>query len=164
MQAGYIGPSDRLAPYRRLDSGLLRDEAPDFAKEKYIHCFLDEPEPASWRKNPEFPGLWIKIMNHILHDDFMAVLTRFDVLPEDDAYVVDWANMERTRAEMKQLSIIRKREGPEWDKVKDATKRYVDSRVPLEEYKGSYSLPELVIASEVMLDRIRTSEDIIFDF
>lgn len=164
MEAGRFGPSDRLVPYGRLDHNLLGDDALDFAKEKYLFCFLDNLEPDSWKKNPEFPDVWTRIMQHIMHEDFMAMLAKFEVLPEDQSYVVDWAEMERVRPEMTAFSQTLRKVPEDWAKIVDASRKYVHTKVPLAEYKGDYSLPELIIANDIPLDRIGEPEEIFFNF
>jgi hypothetical protein len=164
IQAGYFVSSDKLVPYKRLDSGVLRDRAPDFAKEKYLFAFLDYPEPELWKSNPEFPDLWRRIMEHIMHEDFLVRLLQFEVTPEDNAFVVDWAHMERVRDAMDRGMCI-EHTGNEKNiaVVMDATDKYIDSRVPLADYDGNFTLPELVIANPIPLERV-SDEMVMFDF
>ena len=66
---------------------------------------------------------------------------RFDVLPADEAYVVD-------RAHFADL---------QWGHSGDrheAIRRYAFSRVPASQYGGNYRMPELVIKNPIELERL----------
>ncbi len=148
-----------LRPLKDLE--ITRDHCnlPDFAYEKYIFSFLDDPKPYKWIANPEFPDVFEKLMGNIGPDLFVPFMFRhlmldqhmkanlarvdFPVLSSDEAYVVDWAECERSRG----LDVPMKN-----------NISYALSRVPLSEYEGQHILPELIIANCIPADRLRVNK------
>ena len=139
--AGLI-PSKRFI--RLGDGNGLPDEAHDGVIEGLL-----EPEPKSWLENPEFPHFW----NYLMHDicrDKEVVLLSFELNPEDKAYVVERAHVER--------ELYRESKGqgkPTRETTNEAFRKYWESRVPVFEYDGSYSAPQLTIWSGISFDRLK---------
>ncbi len=147
-------PSGRLVPSKELDLGRLGMRLPDFAHEKYLFAFLDESIPGSWEENPDFPDLWKRVMNHVCKGDSVAKLFRFDILPGDKAYVLDFAHLERVKDLLWATHCLHSADDHDVIKVMDATERYIHSRVPLADYNGSFCLPELILSNPVSIDRL----------
>jgi hypothetical protein len=134
-----------LCPIRRFikESNNLPDEA-----FKGTIQGLLEPEPESWLNNPEFPALWLYLMHDICLENNVMLLS-FQILPTDKAYIVERAHIER--------ELYREmREGrTSTNKEKErAYLKYWKSRVPVFEYKGNYSVPQLTIWSKIEFDRL----------
>jgi len=123
---------------------------PDLPEEAYDFVIqgLLEPEPESWTNNPEFPNLWAYLMNDIgLHDacDQGRLSLSFTVLPTDKAYVVERAHVERAfySPQASNRKVMREAWGNYWE-----------SRVPVFDYQGGFSLPQLDIWSPIDMDRV----------
>jgi hypothetical protein len=110
---------------------------------------LLEPEPRSWTDNPEFPNFW-RILMHDICRDKDVVLLRFELKPEDKAYVVERAHIER--------ELYRESKGlgkPTRETTNEAFRKYWQSRVPVFDYDGSYSTPQLAIWSGISFERLQ---------
>jgi hypothetical protein len=132
---------------------------PEFAHQKYIFSFLDNPKPEEWINNPEFPDVFDQLMGnigsvlglHFMFRDLMLdqhmeedlVRVSFPVLSSDEAYVVDWAKCERHRKE---------------GIPAHANLEYALSRTPLQDYRGQHTLPELLIANPVQPHRLKVDK------
>jgi hypothetical protein len=109
---------------------------------------LFEPEPKSWLENPEFPFLWKLLMHDICREE-ETILLSFELEPKDKAYVVERAHVER------ELYKEAKGQGkPTRESKNKAFKQYWESRVPVFEYDGSYSAPQLAIWSPIEFERL----------
>ena len=123
------------------------ENLPDVAHAGVIEALL-EPEPRSWLANPEFPNLWYYLMSDICRREEVILLS-FKLKPEDDAYVVERAHVER--------ELYRESKGqgkPTKQTTNEAYKKYWESRVPVFDYNGSYSTPQLAIWSGIPLERL----------
>lgn len=110
---------------------------------------LFEPEPQSWIKNPKFPQLWNCLMGDICREREVILLS-FELKKDDKAYVVERAHVER--------ELYREFKGQKKSTTRTknkALKKYWDSRVPVFEYDGSYSVPQLAIWSGIEFDRLK---------
>lgn len=115
---------------------------------------LLEPEPKSWTDNPEFPGLWSYLMHDVCRNKEIMLLS-FELHPEDKAYVVERAHIER--------ELYREAKGlgnstPET--LTEAYKKYWESKVPVFDYmkqetSNKYSTPQLAIWSGIDFDRLK---------
>ena len=114
---------------------------PEEAHKNVIEGLL-EPEPESWLENSEFPFLWKLLMHDICREND-TILLSFELEPKDKAYVVDRAHVEREL-----------RKGPIKGSLNRAYKNYWKSRVPVFEYDGSYSAPQLAIWSPIEFERL----------
>ena len=120
---------------------------PDEAYDGVIEGLL-KPEPESWLENPEFPNLWRYLMGDICRENEVMLLS-FELKPKDRAYVVERAHVER--------GLYIKSKGqrkPTRETMNEAFKKYWESRVPVFEYDGSYSVPQLSIWSGIEFDRL----------
>jgi hypothetical protein len=125
----------------------------DLAGQKVIFAFM-EPRPKSWRRNPEFPEVWRRLIQHVYHGDFSIIQCRFDIIPSDSVFVIDWAHMERVREEMGRISVFTASD-QDHERVRQAKQRYLTSKTPLGNYRGGFSLPELIIANPIPASRIK---------
>ena len=121
---------------------------PTNAYDSVIESLL-EPEPKSWLQNPEFPRLWRYLMSDICREKEVMLLS-FELTPEDQAYIVDRAHVERELypkfiKQDKSISTTRT----------EAFKKYWESRVPVFEYDGGYCAPQLVIWSGIEFRRLK---------
>jgi hypothetical protein len=139
--AGLI-PSRRFI---RLGEGKnLSDEANDGVIEGLL-----EIEPKSWLENPEFPNLWRYLMHDVCREKEVILLS-FEFKLEDKAYVVERAHVER------ELYRESKGRGQSTRKTRnEAFRKYWESRIPVFDYDGTYSLPQLAIWSGVAFDRLK---------
>lgn len=117
---------------------------------------LLEPEPESWIKNPEFPNLWNYLMHDICRKDKVMLLS-FDILPKDEAYVVERAYVER------ELYREAKGRGKMTRETRnEAFMKYWNSRINIFEYitknknvmKINYAVPQLAIWSGIEFERL----------
>jgi len=129
------------------------------SKDKWIYAF-NEAEPREWTHNSNFPKIWSKVIKHVCHYDFALARLSWEILPEDETFVADWAHLERIRKEMKrnQYGFADKKDKREILKAKE---KYVKSRILLKNYRGNYSLPELLIRNPIPLSRILAEELIV---
>jgi hypothetical protein len=110
---------------------------------------LLEAEPKSWLENPEFPNFWNYLMYDICRKKEVMLLS-FELKPKDKAFVVERAHVER--------ELYREAKGqgkPTRETRNKAFKKYWESRVPVSEYKGDYSAPQLAIWSGIEFDRLK---------
>jgi hypothetical protein len=146
MRGGRSYGKTGLLPIRRLvplfeGPRRLSDEAHDGTIQGLL-----EPEPTSWTKNPKFPKLWQYLMGDICRESEVMLLS-FEILPTDAAFVLERAHMERE---------LYKPEGRSTKASKNrAFSRYWRSRVPVSQYDGSYSVPQLTLWSTIAFERLR---------
>jgi len=129
-------------------------------KEAYA-CVIEgllEPEPKSWLENKEFPNLWKYLMydickkNEVMHDICRKkeiMLLSFELKSKDKAYIVERANVER--------ELYRDSKGlgkPTKETMDEAFKKYWESRIPVFDYKGGYSVPQLTIWTGIEFNRL----------
>jgi len=105
----------------------------------YTFCFMGSPFPQEWKQDP---GMYKFLLNS--RGGSQIQLLSFDVFPDDNAYVVDCGVLDRRVDENGHLTPF------PFEKVID----YLNSMVPLTEYKGGYRLPELLIPKVVAYNRL----------
>jgi len=124
-----------------------RNGLPDQAYDNVIEGLL-EPEPQLWLENPEFPFLWGSLMHDICRKEETMLLS-FALEPKDQAYVVERAHVER--------ELYREAKGqgkPTRESRDEAFKKYWESRVPVFDYDGGYSVPQLTLWSGIEFERL----------
>ncbi len=121
-------PTAPLATRTQSTEGSL----PSWAFDSYVFGFLNDPSPREWKNNSEFPGIRLKLLRYVAGDDKKLVLLRFPLESGDEAFVVDRA----------------------WFERQGQQDMYPLSRVPVSEYKGGYSLPEVIVSHPVELSRV----------
>jgi len=137
-----------LIPSRRLIRFGEGKGLPDEAHDGIIEGLL-EPEPKSWLENPEFPHFWHYLMNDICRKKEVVLLS-FELKSEDEAYVIERAHVER------ELYRESKGLGKSTRETRNvAFKKYWESRIPVFDYDGSYSAPQLAIWSGIAFDRLK---------
>jgi hypothetical protein len=146
-----------LLGHTNLVGGMDNHDFPDWAKKGYIFAFLNEPTPESWKNNTEFPYIWKKVMSHASKNSPEVSLLKFEITEEDDTFVMDWGCVERQTGELLLLPLTPSKEY--LARSKDTYLGYLQSRVPVSEYQGQHSLPELVIGNPISLDRIVEMEE-----
>lgn len=132
-----IRPIKRLIRLRSItdkDIPLL----PEWAHETYVFAFPDQEAPESWKRYEHWRDEW-DILTRDIGERIVEL--RFDILPEDNAYVVD-------RAHFADFQF-----GHSKDR-KEAIRRYAHSKVPADAYDGSFKMPELIIKNPIDLARI----------
>ena len=148
---GYVTDLDDIAgilPRRRFVRLGRGENLPDEAYEGVIEGLL-EPEPKFWLENPDFPYFWRYLMHDICREREVVLLS-FELRPEDKAYVVDRAHVERA---LYYGPEDRKRSKKEI--LGAAVKKYWDSRIPMFEYSGGYCAPQLAIWSGIEFERLK---------
>lgn len=126
---------------------------------------LMEPVPLSWISNSEIPDAWIRLVEHVAgNSEYLqfstgdVALISFNVLPEDRVYVIEGAEILRYTSRFgnartaQDLGITI--EGSGVETIAEAYRRYFESRVPMFDYKGGYSLPELFVPSFIEVSRL----------
>jgi len=136
-----------LIPSRRFIRLGGAKRLPNEAHQGVIEGLL-EPEPRSWTRNDAFPHFWRYLMHDICRTN-EVVLLRFELRPEDEAYVVDRAHIER---ELYRESMGRGTSTPATRSR--ACRNYWNSRVPVYAYDGNYAAPQLAIWSGIAYDRL----------
>lgn len=152
MKTGRTYGKKGLLPIRRfITLDRWKEGLPEKAYDANIQGLL-EPEPESWTNNPEFP----EVFRFLAHDFCMRdelMLLSFELLPTDDAYVVDRAHFER----FLYREVYQKAGKPLPDDYTEekALRLYWESRVPVAEYKGGYSLPQFSVWTPIDFDRLK---------
>jgi len=149
---GYYGEMGFLNPKNDLAKGLKDPRFPDWAYDKYNFAFLNEVVPEFWKANTEFHGVWERLMREIVGGDSLIQVLKFDIVPKDNAHVVDWGHMERVRDEIYRLGNFIATE-IDMARIREAFLRYLQSRVPISEYHGQHDLPEVIIKDPISLER-----------
>jgi hypothetical protein len=140
-------------PTKTLVWRFLDKSFPSEASKRVIEGLL-EPEPESWVNNPEFPLTWNYLLNDVCREDDVLLLG-FELSPNDKAYVLERAHVERELYRpMKGLGM------PTEDSMKAAYKKYWESRVPVFEYTGRFSVPQLAIWSPIAFKRLNVEKTI----
>ena len=148
-----------LHGHRDLVANSDNLDIPDWARQKFIFAFLNEPAPHSWTNNAYYPYVWEKLMKHISPKGKGVKLLRFNLTEQDDSFMLDRSYMEEianlgTRVRIPKLLTVTITSYMDDEKIRIARLRYVQSRVPVSEYEGQHSLPELVIGNPISLERI----------
>jgi len=129
---------------------IPRYEGPDWPMSSSIRSIkgLLEPEPESWKENKEFPFLWVRLMNSFFINSDELMLLSCEILPKDDAYITDRANIERELY----------REGREGtttnERLAAAFEKYWGERVPALEYQGGFELPQFEVLTPIEFERL----------
>ncbi len=129
---GYLKPIRNVVTHFDLGGPLI----PQGVDTPAIFGLL-EPEPASWRSNPEFPDLWYRLITSRGVD---VVLLEVNVLA-DELYVLDYACVAR---HIHPHIFMSGCASAAYSYVDEAYKEYWNSKCPFKEYKHNYSLPEAV--------------------
>ncbi|MDP3987456.1 MAG: hypothetical protein Q8P81_04495 [Nanoarchaeota archaeon] len=129
-----IQPRTRLVRLTDSDTPGL----PDCAHEGYIFAFPDSEAPEPWKGYEHGKDEWNELTGNIGEK---IVCVRFEILPSDEAYVVDRAH----------YADFQWRHN--WNR-RDAIRRYALSRVSAEGYDGSFRMPELLIGNPIALERL----------
>ncbi len=143
---------------RTLFKGLLSDRRvinygiPHLPQEAYgggIWGFLEEV-PHNWINSSQFSHAYNRLLDHISGHNFIdidettIVQLEIKLTPEDNPFVLDWAHIENICANYLPIQ-----------EIHQSWQNYWNSKVPLSDYNGSYSLPEVIIQNKnIDLDRI----------
>lgn len=143
MKTGRTYGQKGLIPIKRFVSLGEGRDLPYKAHDGTIQGLL-EPEPQSWTANTEFPNLWRYLMGDVLREPEVILLS-FEMLPTDEAYVVERAHVERE---------LYSKSEPTRQRMDAAFRKYWKSRVTVPDYDGSYSIPQLTIWSPIEFERL----------
>lgn len=127
----------RLVPLKSIwdtDVPIL----PGWAHDAYIFAFPDKQAPEAWEKYEHCIEQWDRLTQKF---SGRIVGFKFKLIPEDDAFVVERAHM----AEWQHYTNPNK---------KEAIRKYALSRIPANEYDGSFRMPELIIRNPINLERL----------
>lgn len=119
---------------------------PEWAYREFLSCLLEE-RPKGWAESRDFPYLWKALVDELSRGSDELVLVQFDILPTDEAYVTDWAPLERA---------IRSGNRDN-EAVHEAWRQLDASKMRALEYDGRYSgsLEILLVGNHVDLKRLR---------
>ena len=121
---------------------------PEKAYNPAIYAFLS-PKPREWSKNLDFPWIWDLLQHHLKfnRNGSKKVLLRFNLTSDDDSYVVEHMYLEKNRIALMKGTCP-------YEKHLADCKKFFESRVPILDYKGGFSLPEVIIFSPIDFDRL----------
>lgn len=146
-----ISPYRPLVPPREIKFAKDAKKGatlPPFAANKAIFA-LNGAEIDKWKNHEYFPDMWDVFLRSASGKNKGGVIgLHFDVFPQDEAYVLDWAPVE-------------------WDLTNygsvlpNTWLKYLHSRVPIADYKGNFELPEIVIPKPISRERVRLEERVI---
>lgn len=160
---------DPSSPLVRYPDARQQDFPPEAFK-LYTFAFMNSPKPKEWTGHakllPPFNkgGSWGSLMASILTQNYtekpkLNVLA-FDVLNTDQAYVVDWGEVEKQFLAPGANLLYKKKVYPDISPT-EGWLNYLKSKVPLAKYRpGSYLIPELIIANAISSDRIAHVGDV----
>ncbi len=149
-----------LWPIRRL---LPLDESggvPEEMSDAWTFALLDRM-PRTHADNPEFPGLWSLLLRYFTischRDDAKeTVLLEFDARPDDEAFVIDKAPLERLL-----YCLDGRRPGPEHRGQRSRAYQAVwATKTPLFRYDGGFSVPEVIIKNPIASERLSVAQRI----
>lgn len=144
-----------LWPSRRLiaqgpDSALVPFEATEPAV-----FGLPEEKPQSWIQYHDCINVFDTLMGRCAgRSDEKGrkglILLRVDLRPEDNPYVVDYLHIRHLAGDFTAESDPKRKQTI----LAEGNKRYWETRVPLADYKGNFTLPEIVIWAPIPQDRV----------
>lgn len=111
---------------------------PKWAHDDYIFAFPDNLAEQAWSEYPQCERE-LEVLMRDIGNEIIAV--KFDILPEDQSYVVDRAHYADFQW------------GVTTDRAEAITK-YALSRVRTNRYNGSFRMPELLIKNPVPIERV----------
>lgn len=143
-------------------SGLIPYETPQAFKfhpvlqelnKPAVYCF-HKPKPIEWTRHKKFPYAWNQvilrsigwpyaIMTFEMCEDDTIELIEASVNP-DSVFVFDYDPIFR---------LMQEKEAPKSDK-RLAAQKYLRSRIPLSDYRGGYSLPEVLSFEPIPRSRV----------
>ncbi len=116
---------------------------------------LPEEKPLSWIQYQDCANVFDYLMGCCAgrSDDEGRrdlVLLRVDVIPEDNPFVVDYLHIRHLARDFEAESDSKRKQAI----LAEGNKKYWDSRVPLADYHGHFTLPEIVIWTPIPQERI----------
>jgi hypothetical protein len=158
FQMNNPGNGDFLRPRSKILAGCLSENVPDWIKkQRYTYAFMGA-EPEQWTESIEFPEVWKMVMRHVSASDMVVRRLSFPLIDTDEAYVLDWAHVERVRDIIRAANYLSgtclSLDDARQTQLDASQQSYIQSRVPLAEYDGNHILPELIIANPIPLERI----------
>jgi hypothetical protein len=148
IQNGTMYDKKGLIPVKRFIELFGGKDLPKEAYEGVIEGLL-EPQPKSWINNPEFPNIWNYLMRDVCREEELMLLS-FEIIQKDKAYVVERGHIERELYRKAKTGIA-----PTKEQMNTAYRNYWESRVPIFDYNGGFSLPQLCIWSPIETNRIK---------
>jgi hypothetical protein len=143
---GWMFPRRRLIP-RGIESSLVPFEATSPA------IFgLPEPTPESWIQYNDggCSSIWNYLLSLCQRKNEKLVLLKIKLTDLDNPLVVDYASIRKTSKALAQIKDYEK-----YRKIlAEGNRDYWNSRVKLKEYRGNFTLPEIVTFSSIPLERI----------
>ena len=105
-----------------------------------------EPKPKNWMQNEEFPNSWKRFVDYLTgcsdRSDSPIVLLKFSLNATDEAYVVDRGIIEK--------HFDNGDPGVHSKSIED----YLKSKIPVDKYNETHSLPEVVIGHLIGHERL----------
>jgi len=144
-----------LWPSRRLISQGLESQLVPFEATEPAVFGLPEEKPESWIQYKDCINVFDYLMSCCagFSDEEGRrdlVLLSVDLNPEDNPFVVDYLHIRHLARDFStESNPIRKQ-----TILSEGNRRYWESRVPLANYKGNFTLPEIVIWNPIPQDRV----------
>jgi len=144
-----------LWPSRRfVIQGPGSELVPREATEPAVFGLLEE-KSLSWIRYEDCTNVFDYLMSCCAdHSDKEGkrnlVLLRVDLKPEDNPFVVDYLNIRQLARDFSAESDLHKKQ-----KIRaEGNQRYWETRVPLADYKGDFTLPEVVVWTPIAQERV----------
>ncbi|MBD3354490.1 hypothetical protein GF361_00715 [Candidatus Woesearchaeota archaeon] len=153
--------------WKKVKSSKYLD--PDKTEEGYIFCFPDSRRPKEWVENEKFKNAFSDLLKYESGNSPLLCL-EIPIEKNDEVYVRDWKYLEIDN----DISNKMENDFP-YFLMFTATlpvqilmslrrnKKFKKSVVPLEEYNGNYSLPEIMFANKIKTSRVKNIEEIAFE-
>jgi len=134
------GPDSALVPYEATAPAVFG---------------LPEEKPQSWIQYQDCANVFDHLMSCCggRSDEKGRrdlVLLRVDLKPEDNPFVVDYLHIRHLARDFTSESDSKRKQNIQ----EEGNKRYWESRVPLTDYKGNFTLPEIVIWTPIPQERV----------
>jgi hypothetical protein len=136
----FQGPESALVPYEATEPAVFG---------------LPEEKPQSWIHYKDCTNFFDYLMSCCADkgkddDEKNLILLKVDLLPEENPFVVDHVHIRRMARDFSAESDPKRKQTI----LAEGNKRYWETRVPLADYKGNFTLPEIVVWTPIPQDRI----------
>lgn len=154
-QAGALLATTQII-YPKVNTFFLLGQDMD---KRYLFCLKDTPEPKDWIESG-----WLEFIRRRQGKDGYALLSfeTDDAIVLNGSYMYDAVDNIKASVKDKDVNNLTKlsrviKHGP---KVRKGFKQYLNSKIPLQEYDGSYRLAEFLVTKDIPFSKV-TLEDLV---